>query len=144
MNDIDFSANDLLEYAFPKLLRQNSGRLPVNKYLTLATKDFPECVKLAERQDFDTIISKTIKNNRKYLGQYTSVLQIWKQEKDSLQKATQMISYLKEEQLDVNELEWVLKEIFENDVNILQNTTSSIRTNIRRLIMIYDYLKWGK
>ena len=144
LNDIDFSANDLLEYAFPKLLRQNSGRLPVNKYLTLATKDFPECVKLAERQDFDTIISKTIKNNRKYLGQYTSVLQIWKQEKDSLQKATQMISYLKEEQLDVNELEWVLKEIFENDVNILQNTTSSIRTNIRRLIMIYDYLKWGK
>lgn len=33
---------------------------------------------------------------------------------------------------------------FETDINILQNSKPAIRTNVRRLIMIYDYLKWGK
>lgn len=42
------------------------------------------------------------------------------------------------------QLEDVLLSLFEDDINVLQNPKSSIRTNIRRLIMIYDYLKWGK
>lgn len=30
IGDIDFSADDMLKYAFPKLIKQNSGRLPLN------------------------------------------------------------------------------------------------------------------
>lgn len=144
LDDMEFSADELLEYAFPKLFKQNSGRLPVNKYLAEAHKDFPECKDLAKKQDFDKIISKTIKGNRKCLGDYTSVMQIWNQEKDCIEKATRLISHLKEEQINVDELECVLKELFGEDVNALQNAETSVRTNIRRMIMIYDYLKWGK
>ncbi|WP_367567594.1 SIR2 family protein [Lacrimispora sp.] len=144
IGDLDFSADELLEYAYPKVLKQNSGRLPVNKYLSEAAREFPECKKLAERQDFDTIISATIKRNRGCLGNYISVKQIWKQEKHSLEKATRLMSHLEEGKIDVEELEEVLQELFENDVNLLQNADPHIRTNIRRLIMIYDYLKWGK
>lgn len=54
------------------------------------------------------------------------------------------MAYLPEDEIDIDELEMVLKEIFNNDVNILQNSNPPIRTNIRRLIMIYDYMKWGK
>jgi hypothetical protein len=144
IEDLDFSADELLEYAFPKVWKQNSGRLPVNKYLANATKDFPECKELANIQDFDKIISHTIKNNRNCLGEYTSVKQIWNQEKNNLERATRLIAHLEEAQIYVNELEEVLKEIFEEDVNLLQNSKSPIRTNVRRLIMIYDYLKWGK
>ena len=43
LDDLEFSADELLEYAFPKLNRQNSGKLPLNKYLSEATKDFLEC-----------------------------------------------------------------------------------------------------
>lgn len=144
IGDLDFSADELLEYAYPKVLRQNSGRLPVNKYLYEATKEFPECKELAIKQNFDAIISKTIKKNRNCLGEYSSVKQIWNQEKDSLERATRLISHLGEEQINVVELEDVLKNLFEEDVNILQNVDSQARTHIRRLIMIYDYLKWGK
>lgn len=144
IGDLEFSADELLEYAFPKVLKQNSGRLPVNKYLAEATKEFSECKELANRQYFDALISPTIKRNRSCLGDYTSVKQIWNQEKGSLERATRLISHLEEEQIDVIELEEVLKELFEEDVNLLQNVKSSIRTNVRRLIMIYDYLKWGK
>ena len=65
-------------------------------------------------------------------------------EKDSLEKATRLIAHLPEKDINVEELEIVLNEIFENDINILQDSKPAIRTNIRRLIMIYDYLKWGK
>lgn len=144
LDDLEFSADELLKYAFPKLIRQNSGKLPLNKYLAAATKDFPECRKIAKMQDFDFIISKTIKNNRKYLGGYQSVRQIWEQEKASTSKALRLIAYLEEEQVVVSELENVLREIFEGDVNALQNVGANECSDIRRLIRIYDYLKWGK
>lgn len=144
LGDIEFTADDLLEYAFPDLIKQNSGCLPLNKYLNEATKDFPECKEAAKRQDFNHIISATIKKNRKKIGTYNSVNQLWKNEKESLVKASDLIAHLTEDNIDVDELEAVLKEIFENDVNVLQGTNSSLKTNIRRLIRIYDYIKWGK
>ena len=125
--DIEFSADDLLQYAFKDLVKQNSGRLPVNKYLSKAKGNYPDCVELAKKQDFDYIISKTIKKNRYKLDKYKTVKQIWENEKDSLEKATRLIAHLPEK-----------------DINILQDSKPAIRTNIRRLIMIYDYLKWGK
>lgn len=144
IEDIEFSADDLLQFAFEDLIKQNSGRLPVNKYLSEATGDYPACIELAKKQDFNNIISATIKKNRNRLGTYKSVRQIWENEKLSLDKATNLIAHLPEENIDVSELEAILKEIFEDNVNVLQNSKPAIRTNVRRLIMIYDYLKWGK
>ena len=141
LDDLEFSADELLEYAFPKLIRQNSGKLPLNKYLAKATKDFPECREIAIKQDFDSIGSKTIKSNRKYLGKYQSVKRIWEQAKDATGEALRLIAYLEEKQVDVDELENVLKEIFEGYVNALQNVGTNERSDIRRLIRIYDYIK---
>lgn len=59
-------------------------------------------------------------------------------------KATRLIAYLSEEQMNVIELENILVGLFEEDVNVLLNTSPAARTNIKRLIRIYDYLKWGK
>lgn len=143
LEDLDFTADELLDHAFPKLARQNSGKLPINKYLAEATKEFPEYAEMAKKQDFNSIISNTFKNSRKYLGSYTSVKQIWENEKSSLERATRLIAYLPEHQIDLVELEMVLRELFEDDVNILQNSGTA-RTHIRRLIRIYDLLKWGK
>lgn len=143
IQNIEFSADDLLKYAFDDLIKQNSGRLPVNKYLSEATGDYPECIELAKKQNFDYIISATIKKNRNKLGNYKSVTQIWENEKTSIERATYLIAHLEEQDIDVQELDNVLKEIFEHDINVLQNSKPAIRTNVRRLIMIYDLLKWG-
>lgn len=144
LEDLEFSADELLEHAFPKLITQNSGKLPLNKYLSQAKKEFSICKECAEKQNFDEIISKTIKNNRKCLGAYQSVKQIWDQEKSDIGKALRLIAHLREEQFDIKELEEVLKELFVNDENVLQKANSNERSDIRRLIRIYDYLKWGK
>lgn len=144
LNDLDFTADELLEYAYPSVIKQNSSRLPLNKYLSEATKSFTDCEELAKTLDFNHIISNTIKKNRRCLGKYESVMQIWNQEKASLERATRLISHLTEKQIDIIELEAVLKEIFNNDVNVLETAQAGTRSNIRRLIMVYDYLKWGK
>lgn len=78
------------------------------------------------------------------MGEYQAVKQIWESEKRSMERAVRLISYLTEDQFDVNELEQVLKEIFMNDTDILKNVSVNVRSGIRRLIRIYDYLKWGK
>lgn len=143
LDDLDFSADELLEHAFPNVIKQNSGKLPVNKYLSEATKSFPDCEELAKKQDFNDIISKSIRASRRCLGNYASVKQIWDNEKSSIERATRLISHLPEENFDVEELESILHEMFRADVYILENIEPNIRTNIRRLIRIYDYLKWG-
>lgn len=102
----------------------------------------PKVATLIEK-DFNAIISNTIKKNRKYC-RYNSVDEIWKAEHDDIGKATELLSYLTEDQIDVDKLGQVLKEIFDNDRNILQDSKSLVRTNIRRLIRIYDCLKWRR
>lgn len=51
------------------------------------------------------------------------------------------IAYLKEGQINLIELENYLKNKFEQDNDILKNSKPFTRTNLRRLIRIYDYLK---
>lgn len=139
---MDFSEDDLLRYALPKLLRQNSGKLPIYKYLSKAIQSYPEYDNMKE-QTFEDMISNSIRKNRKCLGDYTSVKQIWNQEKNSLERATRLISHLKEEQINIDELYSVLLEIFEENINVLQDDKNA-KAHIRRLIRIYDYLRYSK
>ena len=48
---------------------------------------------------------------------------------------------LQKEQISLNTLEKYLNNIFSQESEILKISKSSIRTNLRRLIRIYDYLK---
>lgn len=143
LGDLGWDADDLLKYAFHNLSSQNSGRLPVNKLLHFAHGSYKEAEDTAKKYDFNAIISNTIKKNRKYC-RYNSVDKIWKAEHDDIGKATELLSYLTEDQIDVDKLGQVLKEIFDNDRNILQDSKSPVGTNSRRLIRIYDCLKWRR
>ena len=134
----------MLEHAYPVLIKQNSNRLPVNKYLATAQKKFPECAELAKRLTLDEIIPKSIQKNKSNLGGYNSVREIWDGEYPKIERAVRLISQLPEGRLDVKELEDILYTLFNNDRDILENLPPTDRSNIRRLILMYDYLKWGK
>ena len=143
--ELDFTADDLLEHAFKKLLSQNSGKLPVHKYLSEATRPFPDAEALADKcKTLDDIVSNSIRNNRHRLGEYTSVQEIWEGTGHDITRSMDLIAYLEEPQIDLDELGAVLKTIFDEDINVLKNIGSAGRTNIRRVIRIYDCLKWKK
>ncbi len=144
MDDLEYSNEQLLKYALPSIVKQFTKKIPIHKYLS-GVKEVPtEAKTIADETNFESIISSSIKKNRKLLKDYTSVKQIWKMEKHDRKKAFRLMSYLTEEQFDVDELESILKEVFERDPDVLDHAESDEKTHFRRLIRIYDYLKWGK
>ena len=67
------------------------------------------------------------------------------QEKQNLNKVIRLLGFLPEDLVEVNELEKILKEVFEKKPNCLsQNSSDLNKSNIRKLIRIYDYLKYKK
>ena len=117
--------------------------MPVHKYLFNAQGDYPEIEKRAAK-DFKSLISETIKKNSYQVQSYKSVSDLWQKEKNNLKNVFRLIATLPEDKINVDELELVLREVFNENPQILQSKSSSIPTDIRRLIRIYDFLKWGK
>lgn len=141
LDDLAFSADELLEFAYPVLLKQNSNRLPIYKYLALAEKEHTECEENAAKQNLDTFIPPSILKYRGNSG-YHSAADIWAHESSDISRVTRLISQLPEHELKADELDIILKHIFENR-NILEELDPPVRSSVRRLILIYDYLKWG-
>ncbi len=111
MNDKRFKNDDILEQIALKLQRENSNRLPLNKYLSETNKKYEELEKIALNNNFDSIISKSIKNNRHRM-KYNSVNEIWQEHKNNWEHALDKIAHLEEEKINVNDLEKILIEIF--------------------------------
>lgn len=143
MNDKRFKTDDILEMIALKLQRENSNRLPLNKYLSESSKKYEELEKIALENDFENIISKSIKNSR-HRVKYNSVSEIWKENNNNWAHALDKIAHLEEEKINIHELEQILVEIFKKDNNILESENGSLKSNLRRAIRIYDYLKYGK
>lgn len=142
LDDLDFNSDELLEYAFPKLIKQNSNKLPFFKFLSKARQKYPDIEELASNTDFNSIISTSIKNNKSALGHYSSVMDIWSGEANNLYRATFLIAHLDKADINIDDLESILISLFQKDINILEHAGTNIKTNIRRLIRIYDCLKY--
>ena len=142
MNDKRFKSDDILEQIGLKLLRENSNRLPLNKYLSQTNKKYEELEKIALENNFDNIISKSIKNSRHRM-KYNSIEEIWK-EHNNWEHALSQIAHLEEDKIDIEDLEKILIEIFKKDNDILESNNNILKSNLRRAIRIYDYLKYGK
>lgn len=137
IHDFRYNTEDLLDYA-PTLAKQVSGILPVNSLYEDKYQRIEGINKLLVK-DFEDINSKTIERARSRHPQIDieSILS----EIPDIDKQMLCIAYLKKEQINLIELENYLKTQFEKDNDILCNSKQTTRTNLRRLIRIYDYLK---
>ncbi len=143
LNKYGFNYDDRLTYSFDSVFKgSGNSKLPVYKYLANAKKEYPN-VKARGALCFDDLLNNTIKTSSKKIQfQNSSVKELY--EKEELSKALNLMCYLPENKISISELEEVLKSIFEKDPKALSNKQSGTPTHIRRLIRIYDYLKWGK
>lgn len=148
LSDLPYTSDELLDNAFPKLYRSVDSRIPYFKFLKHSTKVRPDLEKLKMSQTFDRLIPNSYVEHRNILYAYNSPSQIWNSEKDNIEKATRLLAHLNEEKMDLVELESILFEIFDTHPNIFieeyPDIVKNAKSNIRRLIRIYDYLKWGK
>ena len=139
-----FNYDQVLEYAFNVAFKGSNGVLPVHKALSLAEGKYPE-VEVRAATSFDSIASNTIiKQSRKAVAAYSSAKELWENEKLDRIKAIRRLGWLPEDKMNVDELGEILAEIFGNDPEIFSHSTANEKTDIRRLIRFYDYLRWGK
>lgn len=144
IGEMGYSYDQVLDLAFGPTFKGSNGILPVCKALYYAENDHPEVVSRAAL-NYDSIASDTIvKKCRKYVDFYSSANELWEAEKADQKRALRRLGWLPEEKMDVDELENILKEIFDDNPDIMQTATINEKTDIRRLIRFYDYLRWGK
>jgi hypothetical protein len=140
LGDLDYSPDDLLEYRYPDLYKEQKS-LPVRKYLAMAHREHSLC--LQQALNFDDIINQSLKEKRdKMRGQ--SVQRIWANQEFSLEKKARSIASLNKEDIDVDELEAILFALYKNNPDVLSTLKPAERSDIRRLIKIYDCLRYQK
>ena len=66
------------------------------------------------------------------------------EEKDNLMKAIRLLGCMSEEKIDVTQYRSILEAIFTENNNILSSLDSPNRSNLHRMIRIYDFLEYGQ
>lgn len=144
MGDLsDFTADQLLKYAYPEIRKRTSGDLPVYKYLVQAKEDYSR-IRAETPDEFNKLTSATNRKFRYTTEKYPTLENLWNDLKGDKAKAFRVMCSLPENKIDVDKLELILKELFTESNDALDRLDVNTRTNVRRLIRMYDYLKWGK
>lgn len=143
LHDLQFSEDDLLEYVYLELAKHNSWKLPVWYYLERAGKHFSDIINRAPKHYCEIVSADSIERNRSAIKSRT-MQEIWEQEKNNQSKAIRLLGFLPFEKVNVDELEQILKEIFHNNKNYIAMAEGMDKSNIRKLIRIYDFLKYKK
>jgi len=142
LNNLQFTADEMLTLSYPEVIRQ-STKLPIYKYLSLAKKEYPNIKRV---NCFDDLLSKTIKRNRyRHMDCNRNVHEIIETYSPEFSKVMDLIAYLNEEDIDLQELEGFLLDFMKQQPDIFKTPENSpLKTNFRRLIRIYDWLKYGR
>ena len=123
-----------------------NNTLPLHKLLSQATRAFPD-VEAAAPRNFNDLVSNSIVKDREKIVQAPnrSVRAIWKQE-GTLERKTRHIAHLYEHEIELEALKDVLVELYAQYSDPLSDPgiDSFAKSNIRRLIRFYDFLKYGQ
>ncbi len=141
-------ADEILTYAYPKIIKQ-TNKLAVFKYLKAANKPYPAIREKTKVYCFDDLLSKTIKDNRnkkasipRSIHELTTGLDY--QDLSALNRVNFDICFLSESEINTDDLYSHLKLCLESNPSIFsKETKQEVKTNLRRLIRIYDWLIYG-
>ena len=143
LDDIKFPAEKILEFAYPNLIRSNNV-LPLNKLLSLSSKKY-ENIEAKRLKSFNSIISKTIvKERKKKVFQHRSVKGILDEFNSDHFKMVKFLSYLKENEINLNDLEnFLVHEFKKDDLQELFKKKQGYSSDLYRLVRIYDFMKYS-
>ena len=144
-HDLVYSADEILEYAYPYLKMRQGKNLPLNMLLLEAKRHYPE-IEIKACSSFEKTLSQTIiryKHKMKLHGSsVTSIVNHYKTEiKFKLSKQLEELTYLDEDKIDIRELECFLNECLDKK-SFYSNLTEGERAHFHRLVLIYDYMKY--
>ena len=107
LHDSLYSCEQLLEFVYPELAKQNSWKLPVWYYISKSNMKSELAEEKAPHSYTEIVTESTIKRNRSAIGERTA-WEVWTQEKDNLMKAIRLLGCMPEEKIDVNQYQDIL------------------------------------
>jgi hypothetical protein len=139
-HDLKFSADELMEYAYEPLHKKENA-LPIFRIVSEASKDYSSAITI---KTFDDLLNNTIRDNRCHAKiKDRSVNGILRENCNNLNAAIIKIAYLDRSEIDIAQLEaFLIKKFSEN--GFIASLSSSNYSNFKRLVRIYDYMKFGK
>ncbi|MFA6009669.1 MAG: SIR2 family protein [Desulfobacteraceae bacterium] len=145
-DSMNYDHKMIIEKTLPTLAKTDSNSLPIHKYLIDYRMDFNGCtpavISKIYKTKYSEYLSKTILNNKKKFNELE-----W-DNIDSLRdkyndiKCIELIPYLNEDFVHTDELYLLIKDIMDKSPNILSDGTQTERTNLKRVIKIYDWKKY--
>lgn len=143
-DDRKFDANLVVAQSLPVLLSHNSNSIPIYKYVSTCKCQIPEKVKKEIKDSFEELLSRTIISKKIKLPELANmtiddVIKGYGEE-----KALEYIAMLPKDNIKIDELNIFLKNFYNSHSDIFKNGNSTIKTNYRRLIKIFDWLKYYK
>lgn len=115
--------------------------IPIYKYLSNCSVAIPFKVSKEIKNSFDELLSRTILNKRAKCNLEGYTIESLKNE-FGIEKSLEMIAMLSEENINIYELGEFLREYYKNNSDIFKLGNSNTKTNFRRLVKIYDWLKY--
>lgn len=138
----EFNINIFIEKTLPELLKNNGNSIPIYKYIKIFNNDnkLPKRIKDQIKHNYTDLLNRYLKKN-----QLDTTIKILRKNYNDLY-CSKLIARIKEENMNVNDLYEYLKSIFNNYPDILSptNNNNNQKSDIRRLIKIYDWLKYYK
>lgn len=143
----NFDLKSLVEGALSHLLKHHSNSLPINKYISAYVSEFtcdpPESIVQHAPQSLDAFLNQSLRARRakKTFRSFDDL----KKNDPRDEKIIEQIPLLEERALLPTEIGGYLKDYLERNPDALtESAPQTLKTNLKRVIKIYDWLKYGK
>ena len=141
-----FDLRSLVEGALVKLQTRHSHSLPIHKYVSAYRKEFhaePPAKLIADcKHSVDELFSKSLQDQRS-AHPISSIAEL-SQQASTNEKWIELFPRVQNPSESIAELETFLKEHITSNPEVLHAGKSGDKTNLKRLIRIYDWLKYGQ
>lgn len=144
LNNGNFEYNLLVEHALPNLVKQTGGSIPIYKYIHGYEGVLPESIQKIRVNCCDDLLNKSIRNWKLRNNiEYNNLNEL--RNSNNWYKCLHMIPMMSMEKIDVDELEKFLQQfILEHPKFLETHDNTNDKTNYRRVVRIYDWLKYGE
>lgn len=138
-----FNGQLLITEALPDIIKKTSGSVPVFKYLNSYTGELPEQFQRYENFNFGEFVTSTIKITREGMN-YTSINDVTQRNRTNIGAQIRFIQALPPRNMNVDELGEYIKKMLTDQPKILMEGKANIRSGMKKLIRMYDFLKYKK
>lgn len=141
LDNKNYDINKIVEETLPELLKSNPRGLPAYKYLKGHSDKTLEIFGEFEDKEYKDFLNASIRKNKG--SQRKKILEKsinWIIEKGEFSRPFEMIAYLEEDEIDLEQLEQYLKKLISKEPKLFKE--HCYKSEIKRVARIYDYLKY--